>query len=117
MSRVSTGTRTNTNQQRAPNGASGPRPRPSKRLILCEDGTWLNSDAGSLRGALAIPSNITRISRAIKPMSSDGIPQIVYYHFGVGAGGGVVDRIYGGVSGDGMYCKPSVQSLGQLHRI
>lgn len=65
-------------------------------------GTWLNSDAGNLRGEIVNPSNVTRISRAIKPRSSDGIPQVVYYHFGVGASGGIVDRIYGGVSGEGL---------------
>ncbi|CAJ2508752.1 Uu.00g137780.m01.CDS01 [Anthostomella pinea] len=68
---------------------------PSKRLILCEDGTWLNSDSGSLKGDVAIPSNITRLSRAIKTQSSDGIPQVTYYHYGVGAGGGVLDKLMG----------------------
>ncbi|QIW95166.1 hypothetical protein AMS68_000684 [Peltaster fructicola] len=64
--------------------------------------SWLNSDSGSLKGALSIPSNVTRLSRAVRPQSSDGIPQVVYYHFGVGASGGVVDRIYGGASGAGL---------------
>jgi uncharacterized protein (DUF2235 family) len=47
-------------------------------------GTWLNSDSGSLKGGDDLASNVTRISRAIKPASSDSIPQIVYYHYGVG---------------------------------
>jgi len=62
----------------------------------------LDSDSGSLKSALAIPSNITRLQRAIKPVSSDGIPQVTYYHFGVGAGGGVLDRVVGGFSGSGL---------------
>ena len=44
-------------------------------------------------GELAIPSNVTRISRAIKPETVDGIPQVVYYHFGVGSQGGMLDRV------------------------
>ncbi|KAK3071882.1 hypothetical protein LTR53_007837 [Teratosphaeriaceae sp. CCFEE 6253] len=75
--------------------------RPGKRLILCEDGTWLNSDSGSLKGALAIPSNITRLARAIKSISSDSIPQVTYYHFGVGAGSGVLDKVMG-ATGSGL---------------
>ncbi|KAK4998389.1 hypothetical protein LTR66_002363 [Elasticomyces elasticus] len=42
-----------------------------------------------------MPSNVTRITRAIKARSSDGIPQIVYYHFGVGSQGSIIDRVYG----------------------
>jgi uncharacterized protein (DUF2235 family) len=44
-------------------------------------------------GELAIPSNITRLSRAIKAESDDGIAQVVYYHFGVGSQGGILDRV------------------------
>lgn len=90
-----------------------PAPMPGKRLILCEDGrailqccahtytdevypgTWLDSDSGSLRGSLDIPSNVTRLERAIKPVARDGIPQVSYYHFGVGAGSGVFNRLQG----------------------
>ncbi|KAK5118008.1 hypothetical protein LTR62_004052 [Meristemomyces frigidus] len=103
MSRVSA---TDPAGQQANTGRSRVRsiggPPPSKRLILCEDGTWLNSDSGHLKGSLAIPSNITRLSRAIKPVSSDGIPQVVYYHYGVGAGGGVVEKVTSGFSGAGL---------------
>jgi len=49
-------------------------------------------------GELAIPSNVTRISRAIKPESEDGVAQVVYYHFGVGSQGGIVDRVVMGRS-------------------
>ena len=35
-------------------------------------------------------------------MSRDGIPQVVNYHVGVGVGGGVVDKVFGGVSGEGV---------------
>lgn len=78
-----------------------PKPRPSKRLILCEDGTWQNSDGNIAQGGTAPPSNIVRMARAIRPMSRDGIPQIVNYHVGVGVAGGVLDKVYGGISGEG----------------
>ncbi|KAH7045164.1 hypothetical protein B0J12DRAFT_669746 [Macrophomina phaseolina] len=77
-------------------------PPPFKRLILACDGTWLNSDNGMANGDLAVPSNVTRISRAIKPISKDGIPQIVYYHFGVGSRGNVVNRVINGSTGAGL---------------
>ena len=60
-------------------------------------GTWLNSDDGQQNGELSIPSNVTRMSRAIKQVSDDGIPQVVYYHFGVGSEGGMVDRVVMGM--------------------
>jgi hypothetical protein len=49
-----------------------------------------------LNGRIACPSNVTRISRAIKAVSQDGIPQIVNYQLGVGSQGGIANRIVGG---------------------
>lgn len=77
-------------------------PPPFKRLIVACDGTWLNSDNGMASGELAVPSNVTRMSRAIKPMSKDGIPQIVYYHFGVGSRGNVINKVINGSTGGGL---------------
>ena len=45
-----------------------------------------------LNGKRQLESNVTRLSRAIKPETKDGIQQVVYYHKGVGAQGGTVDR-------------------------
>ncbi|KAL9096773.1 MAG: hypothetical protein Q9165_001261 [Trypethelium subeluteriae] len=81
---------------------SKPTSYPSKRIIIAADGTWLDADNGHLNGELNIPSNITRLTRAVKTTSSDGIPQVVYYHFGVGSQGGVVDRVVGGATGQGL---------------
>lgn len=72
-----------------------------KRADPESPGTWLNSSSDSLKNSVAIPSNITRLSRAIKPVSSDGIQQVVYYHWGVGAGGGVTNKLLG-ISGEGL---------------
>lgn len=62
----------------------------------------MNSDNGMLNGKLAVPSNVTRISRAIKTISQDGIPQIVNYSFGVGTQGSHLSRIVGGATGEGL---------------
>lgn len=43
------------------------------------EGTWLDSTGSYQNHELPIPSNVTRISQAIKPLSSDGIEQVIYY--------------------------------------
>ncbi|KAI2639746.1 hypothetical protein GGS26DRAFT_601344 [Hypomontagnella submonticulosa] len=80
-----------------------------KRIIVCCDGTWQNSDNGYVKPTsskpiptLQIPSNVTRISRAFKRNCSDGTFQIVYYHSGVGTGPGAIVKILGGAFGIGI---------------
>jgi len=57
-----------------------------KRIILCCDGTWMDSD----RGSNERPANVARIARAIASSSLDRdkkvVKQIVYYHPGLGSG-------------------------------
>ncbi|KAF1983722.1 hypothetical protein K402DRAFT_337901 [Aulographum hederae CBS 113979] len=73
-----------------------------KRIIVACDGTWLNSDNGMTNGDVAVPSNVTRMLRAIKTESSDGIQQIGYYHEGIGTSGGIVEKVVGGLTGEGL---------------
>ncbi|KAI9793627.1 MAG: hypothetical protein M1833_000713 [Piccolia ochrophora] len=86
-----------------------------KRLIVACDGTWLDSLNGlekdpsmPLRGrprdhlTMQMPSNVTRITRAMKSESYEGISQIVYYQGGVGSSNSIVDRVVGGGLGDGL---------------
>ena len=73
-----------------------------KRMIVCCDGTWLDSQSGLTQGKIPIPSNITRISQAIKSVSRDGIPQVVYYQAGIGSQGGFLNRLVGGVTAEGL---------------
>lgn len=73
-----------------------------KRLIVACDGTWNDSDDGSKSGKIAVPSNITRISRAIKAVSQDGVQQIVNYHAGLGTEGTKFSRFLGGTTGKGL---------------
>ncbi|KAK5076338.1 hypothetical protein LTR64_006183 [Lithohypha guttulata] len=62
---------------------------PRKRIIVACDGTWMDSDSVD-----QVPSNITRIIRAIPPVGVDNndpahptaIPQITFYQNGVGTG-------------------------------
>lgn len=71
-----------------------------RRLIVCCDGTWNIAD---WQGGTA--TNVIRIARAINPAAPapDGgqIPQIVYYHPGVGTGNRA-DRLLGGGFGLGL---------------
>jgi uncharacterized protein (DUF2235 family) len=77
-----------------------------KRIILCLDGTWDNSDNGYNRptphqpnATLQVPSNVTRLYRALMTKSSDGMSQVMYYQPGVGSTG---DKTAGGVLGTGI---------------
>ncbi|KAM0278078.1 hypothetical protein ACHAQH_005369 [Verticillium albo-atrum] len=82
---------------------------PPKRLIVCCDGTWFNSDdgyqkplLGKKKGALQVPSNVTRISRCFKRTCDDGRIQIVNYQSGIGTGSNTVDTLIGGAFGSGI---------------
>ncbi|KAK8224143.1 hypothetical protein BKA81DRAFT_404179 [Phyllosticta paracitricarpa] len=81
-----------------------------KKLIVCCDGTWMDSDNGiinegtwlSPKWELQTPSNVTRIGRAILAEDAQDHPQIVYYQAGVGCGTSWVDHIIGGGVGAGL---------------
>ncbi|MCJ1249634.1 hypothetical protein MMC30_006860 [Trapelia coarctata] len=80
-----------------------------KRLIVACDGTWMNSDNGFERsswlpwnttsGSLQVPTNVTRMCRALVPRSpTKGVEQIVYYQAGVGSQSTLSDHVLGGVA-------------------
>ncbi|KAF9871718.1 hypothetical protein CkaCkLH20_10916 [Colletotrichum karsti] len=80
-----------------------------KRLIVCCDGTWMNSETGYTkgtllepRGKLQIPSNVTRISRCFRRKCSDGRVQVIEYESGVGTGSNTLDALTGGAFGLGL---------------
>lgn len=88
-----------------------------KRLIVCCDGTWMNSDYGFVKsgpfgdkGTLQVPSNVTRISRCFKRRCADGTLQIISYQSGVGTGSNLLDNITGGAFGIGL---AEVSTLGR----
>src|SRR5689334_10111181 len=85
------------------------RTHAKKRLIVCCDGTWMNSAYGFVKpgllngkGGLQVPSNVTRISRCFKRKCSDGTLQIINYESGVGSGSNALDSITGGAFGVGL---------------
>lgn len=69
-----------------------------KRLILCCDGTWNSADQES--NHTLCPTNVVKIAYRIAKRDGD-IPQIIFYHQGVGTGN-VLDRYSGGAFGEGL---------------
>ena len=70
-----------------------------KRLVVCCDGTWNDSDSGTDY------TNVSRLAWAIKPVDKrDGkdIPQVVFYQSGVGTEGGKASKILSGAVGLGL---------------
>lgn len=65
-----------------------------KKIILCAEGTWGGP-------AEVNPSNILKITRALSKRTSEGIPQIVYYHPGLGSGNWL-NQLRGGIEGQGI---------------
>ncbi|GME25167.1 hypothetical protein GTA08_BOTSDO11359 [Neofusicoccum parvum] len=85
--------------------------RRPKKLIVCCDGTWIDSGNGQLENTgshfnpkweVQEPSNVTRIGRALQCEDSDGHPQIVFYQAGVGTGPSLTQRVIGGGTGSGL---------------
>jgi uncharacterized protein (DUF2235 family) len=76
---------------------------PRKRIIVCCDGTWMDSD-----GEPHVPSNVTRICRCIKheakhQLTGKMIPQIIYYQSGIGTtGDSIYSKYIGGATGKGI---------------
>ncbi|KAL2127516.1 hypothetical protein VTI74DRAFT_10615 [Chaetomium olivicolor] len=77
--------------------ASGDQIANKKRLVICCDGTWNNTNEGS-----GPPTNVSRLSGAVAHKCCSGMPQIVYYHPGAGTESSKVARIIGGAFGVGV---------------
>ncbi|KAL2356922.1 hypothetical protein BJ546DRAFT_837577 [Cryomyces antarcticus] len=50
----------------------------------------------------AVPTNVTRITRAISQFDKKSHPQVVYYQAGVGTGIGLRAKLFGGGTGEGL---------------
>jgi uncharacterized protein (DUF2235 family) len=72
-----------------------------KRIVICADGTWNESEQDSKETGRPQPTNVLKVARAILARTTDGMDQIVYYHKGVGTLGGL-DKWTGGAFGRGM---------------
>ena len=71
----------------------------SKRLVLLCDGTWNRPE--NMDGGKRKPTNIMKLVRAIKPLTTDGRVQVTFYDEGVGNNPGL-DRLLGGSFGTGL---------------
>jgi uncharacterized protein (DUF2235 family) len=67
-----------------------------RRLVVCCDGTWNNSDNGTGY------TNVSRLAWAIRPADAKGVSQIVFYQSGVGTGGDKISQITSGALGLGL---------------
>ncbi|NEQ37828.1 MAG: DUF2235 domain-containing protein [Okeania sp. SIO3I5] len=63
-----------------------------KRLVICCDGTWQDLKS-------SYPSNIVKLTQGVKPIASDGIPQILFYDSGIGTEN---QKLLGGAAGVGI---------------
>jgi uncharacterized protein (DUF2235 family) len=70
-----------------------------KRIIICADGTW--NKPTTKKGEDA-STNVWRLFELVKDHGDDGMPQLRYYHAGVGTSGGILRRMYDGASGNGL---------------
>ena len=67
-----------------------------KRIVICADGTWNRPEQDLKKD---FPTNVLRIARSIKPFTRQGIPQQVFYDWGIGS---YYDAIIGGATGRGI---------------
>ncbi|KAK9454336.1 hypothetical protein V1511DRAFT_460780 [Dipodascopsis uninucleata] len=73
-----------------------------KRIIVLCDGTWQNSVSAS--SSSKNPTNVSRLARAICTKDDPEIPQIVYYHPGLGTGSAkiAIGNLISGITGYGI---------------
>ncbi|KAL8354700.1 hypothetical protein RB601_004214 [Gaeumannomyces tritici] len=77
-----------------------------KRLVICCDGTWNNSNDGK------DPStNVSRLASAVAHKCCSGMPQVVYYHPGAGTEASALAHFLGGFLGQGV-----VQDVAETYR-
>ncbi|HSH29482.1 MAG TPA: DUF2235 domain-containing protein [Thiohalobacter sp.] len=68
-----------------------------KRIVICADGTWNRPEQDLTRD---FPTNVLKLARAISPVGTDGVPQQVFYDWGVGS---YYDPVAGGATGKGLH--------------
>lgn len=68
-----------------------------KRIVVCADGTWNRPEKNLKKD---FPTNVLKLARAIKPVASDGVPQQVFYDWGIGS---YHDKVIAGTTGSGLH--------------
>lgn len=67
-----------------------------KRIVICADGTWNRPEEDLEKD---FPTNVLKLGRAIKPVGPDGVPQQIFYDWGVGS---YEKKVSGGITGRGL---------------
>lgn len=67
-----------------------------KRIVVCADGTWNRPEQDLSKDQ---PTNVLKVARGIAPVDPHGVPQQVFYDWGIGS---YYDRIIGGATGKGI---------------
>lgn len=67
-----------------------------KRIVICADGTWNRPEEDPEDQA----TNVLKIARAVKPFGDDGVPQQVFYDWGLGS---YHDSAISGATGKGIH--------------
>jgi uncharacterized protein (DUF2235 family) len=71
-----------------------------KRIAVFCDGTWNTPD--KLKDGKRCQTNVVKMANALKPVSTDGKPQVLYYDAGIGSEGSLIRRVYDGATGTGI---------------
>lgn len=71
-----------------------------KHLTIFCDGTW-NSPDETEKG-VPCPTNVVKFANAIKPETSAGVRQCLYYDKGIGTEGGKLHQVFDGATGTGI---------------
>lgn len=69
----------------------------TKRLVICADGTWNRPEEDLQKD---VPTNVLKTARAIQPFAEDGVPQHVFYDWGIGS---YHNALIGGITGQGIH--------------
>lgn len=74
-----------------------------RRLIVCCDGTWKTADDGVITNVVKMMDAIVPVARrADESGAMTEVSQVTYYTKGVGSGGNILDRVFGGAFGQGL---------------
>lgn len=71
-----------------------------KRIAVFCDGTWNTPD--KLKDGKRCQTNVVKMANALKPVSTDGKAQVLYYDAGIGSEGSLTRRLYDGATGTGI---------------
>ena len=70
-----------------------------KRIVICCDGTWNSPDQQA--SGVPVPTNVTRFADSVL-LEHQGIPQLLFYHPGIGSEGSWFKRVFDGYTGTGI---------------